>query len=145
MNSTEIQLAPKIIKSQLESIGIPVNVKEVSDSQYKYYLENKNYQVLLTGVYNSYSPDVTYFYGENNIANYSNETVNQIITEIKDISDIKKLEERYKNLINITKDDCAYISLYRNKNYMLINQNVIGNFHPTCYGIFNNFETWNRE
>ena len=135
----------KIIKSQLESIGIPVNIKEVSDSQYKYYLENKNYQILLTGVYNGYSPDLTYFYGENNIANYSNETVNQIIKEIKDISDIKKLEECYKNLINITKDECPYISIYRNKNYMLINQNVVGNFNPTCYGIFNYFETWNRE
>ena len=135
----------KVIKAQLESIGIPVTVREVSDSQYKYYLENKNYQVLLTGVYNSYSPEVTYFYGENNIANYNNDTVKEIIKETKNISDIKKLEESYKTLINITKDECPYISIYRNKNYILINQNVVGNFNPTCYGIFNHFETWNRE
>ena len=147
VNSSNIKRCEtaKIIKAQLESIGIPVNVKEVSDSQYKYYLENKNYQLLLTGVYNSYSPDVTYFYGDNNIANYNNETVKEIIKETKNISDIKKLEESYKTLINITKDECPYICIYRNKNYMLINQNVVGNFNPTCYGIFNNFETWNRE
>ena len=54
----------KNIKAQLEDIGIPVTVKEISDRQYNYYLTNKNYQVLLTGVYNGYSPDVSYFYGE---------------------------------------------------------------------------------
>ena len=61
----------KLIKTQLENIGMVVTIKEISDSKYNAYLTNKNYQILLTGVYNSYSPDITYFYGENNIANYS--------------------------------------------------------------------------
>ena len=69
----------KNIKAQLEGIGIPVNIREISDSQYRAYLANKNYQVLLTGVYNSYSPDLTYFYGENNISNYNNNDVLDIL------------------------------------------------------------------
>lgn len=135
----------KNIKSQLENIGIPVTIREISDSQYNYYLTSKNYQTLLTGVYNSYSPDLNYFYGENNIANYNNEDVKNIIEDVKNITDYKKIEERYKTLINLTKDDCVYICLYRNKNFLLINQNVIGNLEPTNFGIFNNFETWNKE
>lgn len=135
----------KNIKAQLEGIGIPVNIREISDSQYRAYLANKNYQVLLTGVYNSYSPDLTYFYGENNISNYNNNDVLDILKDIKNISDSKKLEDKYKALVNITKEDCPHISLYRNKNFLLINQNVAGNFEPTSYGIFNKFETWNRE
>lgn len=143
-NPKRVEVA-KTIKNQLESIGIQVNINELSDNQYNWNLKNKNYQLLLTGVYNSYSPDITYFYGEQNIANYKNEEVSIILSDIKNITDQKILEEKYKNLINITKDDCAYISLYRNKNTLLINKKVIGNFEPTNYGIFKNFESWNRE
>ena len=134
-----------IIKSQLENIGFQVYVLEVSDSQYNSYLANKNYQMILTGVYNSYSPELTYFYGENNIANYNNEEVKSIINEVKNITDTKILDEKYKKIIDITKDECPYISLYRNKNSLLINQNVMGNFEPTNYGIYSNFESWNKE
>lgn len=135
----------KIIKEQLQNIGIQVTVSQVSDSQYNYFLTNKNYQILLTGVYNSYSPELTYFYGEKNIANYNNDEVKAIINDVKNITDQKLLEEKYKTLIEVTKDDCAYISLYRNKNFLLVNQNVVGNFNPTNFGIFENFGSWNRE
>lgn len=147
VNSSNVQRCEvaKNIKNQLESIGIMVTVREISDSQYNSYLANKNYQILLTGVYNGYSPELTYFYGENNISNYNNEEVRRIINDVKNITDQKVLEEKYKSLIDITKEDCAYISLYRDKNFLLINQNVVGNFKPTNFGIFNNFSTWNRE
>lgn len=143
-NSKRVEVA-KVIKTQLESIGIQVNIAEFSDSQYNWNLSNKNYQVLLTGVYNSYSPEVTYFYGEGNIANYKNEDVLSILNDVKNITDQKVLEEKYKNLISITKDDCAYISLYRNRNTLLISQKVMGNFEPTNFSVFRNFESWNRE
>ncbi len=133
------------IKTQLENIGIIVYVSEVSDSQYKYFLANKNYQILLTGVYNSYSPELTYFYGEGNISNYDNEEVKSIINEVKNITNIKTLEEKYKKIIEITKEDCPSTSLYRNKSFLLINQKIVGNFDPNSYGIINNFESWSKE
>lgn len=135
----------KNIKTQLENIGIVVTIKEVSDSQYNYCLTNKNYQILLTGVYNGFSPDISYFYGDGNIANYNNDEVNTIINEVKNITNEKVLEEKYEFIINKTKEDCAYISLYRNINSLLINQNVVGNFEPNNYNIFYNFESFNRE
>lgn len=134
-----------IIKTQLENIGIRVIVNQVSDSQYNSYLANKSYQLLLTGIYNGYSPDLNYFYGEGNISNYNNEQVNIILSDIKNITNQKLLQENYKNLVNITKEDCAYIGLYRNKNSMLISNNVVGNFEPNNYNIFYNFDSWNRE
>lgn len=135
----------KNIKAQLENIGIVVTIKEISDSQYNYCLTNKNYQILLTGVYNGFSPDISYFYGDGNIANYNNDEVNTIINEVKNITNEKVLEEKYEFIINKTKEDCAYISLYRNINSLLINQNVVGNFEPNNYNIFYNFESFNRE
>lgn len=135
----------KNIKAQLENIGIPVNILEISDSQYNSYLENKNYQILLTGVYNSYNPELTYFYGENNISNYNNDDIKAILNDVKNITDKKELEKKYDEITNIVKEDCPYISLYRNKNSLLINQNLVGNFEPNNYGIFSNFESWNKE
>ena len=134
-----------IIKTQLESIGMVVSINKISDSQYNYYLANKNYQVLLAGVYNGFSPDVGYFYGEGNVANYYNEDVRSILSEVRNITDQKVLEEKYKALINKTKEDCAYIGLYRNMNFLIVNQSVVGNFEPSEFGVFYNFESWNRE
>jgi len=133
------------IETQLENIGIDVIIKEVSDSQYNYCLENRSYQILLTGVYNGFSPDVSYFYGNGNIANYNNDEVTTIVSEIKNITNQKLLEEKYEVVINKTKEDCPYISLYRNTNSLLINQNIVGNFEPNNYKIFYNFESFNRE
>lgn len=143
-NSKRCEVAENI-KSQLENIGIQVNVWTVSDNQYYSMLQNKNYQILLTGIYNGYSPDVSYFYGENNIANYNNDEVKSAINDLKNITDQKLMAEKYKKIIDITKEDCAYISLYRNKNSLLINQNVVGNFEPTNFNAFKNLETWNKE
>lgn len=147
VNASNVQrcAVAKNIKEQLENIGIQVNVWEVSDSQYEYYLNNKNYQILFTGVYNSFSPELTYFYGENNIANYYNEEVIRLINDLKNITDQKNFVEKYKTLIDITKDDCVYIGICRNKNFLLINQNLAGNFEPNNYGVYRIFESWNKK
>lgn len=143
-NKKRVQVA-NVIKSQLENIGIIVNVKELNDAEYAYCLANKNYQILLTGIYNGYSADLNYFYGENNIANYTNDEVNKIINEINNITDDKVLKEKYKNIIELTLGDSPYIGLYRNKCSMIVSKKMSGNFEPDNYNVFDNFETWNRE
>ncbi len=143
-NSTRCEVA-KNIKEQLENIGIPVTIWQLSDAQYNWNLNNRNYQIILTGVYNSYSPELTYFYGTNNIANYNNDEVKSIINDISNITDPKELKDKYQSLIEITKDDCAYVSLYRNKNFLILNQSIAGNFKPNNFNIFSNFYTWSRE
>ena len=104
----------------------------------------KSYQILLTGIYNGLSPNLSYFYGDNNLANYNNETVKALIKETLSITDEKVLKEKYEQIIKISMADCAYIGLYRNKNSIVISRNMSGNFEPNNYCIFNNFETWNR-
>ena len=134
----------KVIKNQLEEIGINVTVRELSDSDYEAAIANKNYQVLLTGIYNGYSPDLEYFYGENNLANYTNDVVKSLMKEIKNITDEKALKEKYEELIKVTMTDSAYIGLYRNKCSLVVSKKMSGNFEPGNYWIFNNFESWKR-
>lgn len=147
VNITNIQRCQvaEIIKQQLEQIGIIINIKKVSDSQYVSYLQNKNYELILTGVTNALNPDVTYFYDDENIANYKNEEVKNILNEIKNITDEKILLEKYNKIIEITKEEVPYVFLYRNKNTVLIKQNAGGQITPNNYFIYYNFWSWHRQ
>ena len=133
-NGERISVAQNI-KEQLDLIGIKVNVVQVNRDKYNEYLREKNYQLLLTGVTNSINPDFSYFYGENNLANYNNQ-------ELKDkINNLDKIKENQK----IINDDCPYIGLYRNKGIVLLNANVGGNFEPNSYFTYYNFNEWFRQ
>ena len=143
-NKKRVETA-NLIKQQLESFGIPTYIREVSDNEYNGCIFERRYQVILTGIYNGYSPALDYFYGEGNMANYSNADVISLLNEVKNISDEKLLKEKYNQLIGITLGDCAYIGLYRNKCSLIISRKMSGNYEPNNYGIFGNFDTWSRE
>lgn len=123
------------IKRQLGTIGITVNISAVSNERYHEYLNEKNYQMILTGVTNSINPDLTYFYGDGNIANYNNEDVKSKLGSLDNYADIQKT----------VNDDVPYIGLYRDKNTLLLNANVGGNFAPNSYNVFANFNEWFRQ
>lgn len=143
-NKSRVEAA-KLIKQQLEAVGILVNLRELSDAEYSSVLSNKKYQLILTGIYNGYSPNLEFFYGNNNLANYSNETVTALINEIKNITDEKLLKEKFEQLIKTTYEDYAYIGLYRNKCSLVVSKKMSGNFEPNNFELFSNSETWNRE
>ena len=112
-NSKRVEVAENI-KNNLESAGIKINVIKASDATYKKYLENKNYDMIITGTYIPYSPDLSTYFGENNLANYENEQVNNIMKELNNITDEKTLKEKYNELIKIYKEEMPYIYLYYN-------------------------------
>ena len=86
------------IKTQLENQGIRINLIYASDTQYESYLQNKNYDIILCSNYLGISPDMTTFFGEGNLANYSNEEITQIMNEVKNTTDEKILKEKYEKL-----------------------------------------------
>jgi peptide/nickel transport system substrate-binding protein len=143
-NSSRVKVAEEIEK-QLEDIGINVYVYRVSNSSYKQYLENKNYEMIITGISNGYSPDLTYFFGDDNIANYNNEEMKNILNEVKNISDQNTLKEKYNRIVEIYEDEMPYVCLYRNIDKVVYSIRVTGNIVPNIYTVYNNFETWYRQ
>ena len=127
--------AAENIKSQLKEIGINVNVIKVTREKYYEYLDNKNYQMVLTGLINSINPDLSYFYGNNNIANYNNQ---EIISKLNSIEGLKEAQK-------IANEDVPYIGLYRDKGTILLNANVGGEFAPNNYFVYYNFNKWFRQ
>ena len=143
-NETRVKVA-ELIEEQLEEFGINVYLYRVSNSSYKKYLENKNYDMIITGVNNGYSPDLTYFFGKDNIANYENEEMTSILNDIKNISDKEMLTEKYNRIIEIYEDEMPYICLYRNKEQVVYSIRLTGEVTPNNYSVYHNFENWYRQ
>ena len=137
--------AAQAIQDQLELFGIKVNVKQVSDSQYQEYLNNKNYEMILTGVYTSIAPDLSYFLGENNLSNYKNDEIISAISEINNITDQEQLKERYAKVFGICNEEVPYIGLYYNNDMVAYSTDLMGDVRPNCYSIFYNFSNWYRQ
>ena len=130
------------ISAELQEAGINLIVEEISEAQYKNYLKNHNYEILLTGVYSSYSPDLTYFFGENNLANYKSEEMTKILEQLKSIKSEDLIKEKYGEIFEIYNEDIPYIGLYRNQNVIAHSTNFRGEIIVNNYSIYYNLHEW---
>lgn len=140
-DETKVRVAENI-KQQLESQGIRINLIQASDNQYENYKQNKNYDMILCSSYLPISPDLTTFFGEGNLANYTNDEINQIMNEVKNTNDENALKEKYQKLEQIYNTQIPYISLCNSKYNILYNSNLIGDVAPNWYNVFYNIEGW---
>lgn len=137
--------AAENIANQLANIGIQVTVHRISSDNYINYLNNRSYDCILMGVRNGYSPNLETFFGNNNVANYYNEEVLQIINEVKNIGNQDEVKEKYQRLYDIYLDECPYIGIYRKTGIVVYNHSLVCNINPNAYNIFNNIEKWYRQ
>ena len=141
-NELRLKVAESI-KQQLEEVGIKINITKVSPISS--YITNKNYDIALVEMSTGVSPDLSIFFGDNNIANYKNPEVISIIDEINEIKDENSLKEKYKKLLEIYKTDIPFISLYFNNNILIYNSKIVGGITPTWYNLYYNIENWKIE
>lgn len=130
------------IALELKEVGINIILEEVSDKQYQNYLKNHKYEMLLTGVYSSISPNLNGFLGDNDLANYKNEEINTILKELNNISSEELLKEKYKKILEILNENIPYIGLYRNQDVIIYQNNFRGNITPNNYSIYYNIDEW---
>ena len=129
----------------MENIGISVTINKISDEQYSSYIENKDYQILLTGVYTGYSPDLTYYFGNNNLANYFNDDMIKLINNAGIIRNESELKEIYKQIYSKYKEDVPFIGLYRNKNITISSTSLVGTINANNYSTFYGISEWYRK
>ena len=142
-NNTNVTIA-EIIKTQLDNQGIRVNIIRASDTQYNNYLQNKNYDMILCTTNLPISPDLTTFFGENNLANYYNEETNRILQEINNITDENILREKYARLEEIYKNDIPYVSICTGKTTVLFGDDLTGDIKSNWYNLYYNLKTWSK-
>lgn len=143
-NVKRVEVAENIKKS-LENMGIKINIIKANDITYQKYLTNKNYDMILTGKYTSFSPDLSTYFGVENLANYNNDTVNQLLNEVNNISEDKLLKEKYNKLIEIYNEERPYVYLYYNRSTFVYSQRLLGDIKPNNYNLFYNIGSWYRQ
>ncbi len=142
-DTSKVKVAENI-KGQLENQGIRINLIKASEIQYQNYIKNKNYDIILCSINLSVSPDLSTFFGDNNLANYSNDEVKNIMNEIKNLRDENQLKQNYKRLNEIYKNDMPYVSLYNNKYTVAYNSNLVGGLEPNWFYQFYNIKDWHK-
>lgn len=130
------------LKQQLENQGIRINIVQASDEQYNNSINTKKYDIALCSMTLSPSPNLTTYFGEGNLANYSNEEVSSIMNEVKNTTDEQILKEKYTRLSEIYKNDIPYISLYNNKYRVAYNSGLVGEITPNWFYQFYGIEGW---
>lgn len=143
-NATRVAIA-EMIKSQLEAVGIKVTIIQANDYTYNNYKTNKNYDIILCGTYVGTSPDLTRYFADGNLANYHNEEAKTIINELKNITDIELLKQKYKRLYEIYTSDVPYISLYHSYDITAYSKNLAGSILANWNNIFFNISNWNKK
>ena len=140
-DSSKVAVAQNI-ESQLESQGIRINIVQASDEQYNNSINNKDYDIALCSMTLSPSPNLDTFFGEGNIANYSNEEVTNLLNETQNTIDENVLLQDYQRLAEIYKVDMPYISLYNNKYTIAYSSSLVGDITPTWFYQFYGIEGW---
>ncbi len=143
-NTTHLKVAENI-KNQLANVGIDVFVKELNQEAYLSSLQNKNFDMILTGITCSYSPSLRTFFGEGNLANYANSQVSEIMNVVSNASDENALYENYNKLYDQYLEDVPYIGLYRNTDVVIYHQNLAGNIKANSFNLYHNIEKWYRQ
>jgi len=134
----------ELIKEQLEKVGITINVQKVDNNTFEEYLENGNYELILTGRMLSLYPNLNSFFGRENLFNYYNEEIIRLLAEINNVRDENLLREKYGRIVEIYNEEMPFISLYFNANILIANNNVRGNLSHNWHNAFYNITTWHR-
>lgn len=135
-------LAAKEIEKQLEEVGIKINIIQANNNSYKNYVRNNNYDIILTGKKVSLIPDLNSYLGEENLSNYNNEKINDLLRQAEDIEDTSYLKEKYNEIEAIYEEDVPFISLYSNSIFILTNSSLKGNFSCNWYNLYYNIDNW---
>lgn len=137
-NQNRVAVA-EMIKNDLETIGINVSVVKASDSQYQSYLQNKNYDAIITGTTRGLSPNLELYFDS---ANFYNEELNNLLSEIKNITKEDLLEEKYIKIRQIYNEQIPYIGLYSSYYSIMSSWAFMGNINPSWYNIFIDINNW---
>ena len=137
------------IKDILLKNGIFVKIEFVSSKIYYDRIQNKNYDMSIIGIRESYRPVLDRYLGNGNLLNYINQNVKDYLENVKkdniDKNREKILEDSYKEVEKIYLQDLPFIGLMRNGKKMLLNFSVTTDGEINMFNIFQNIERWYRK
>lgn len=134
--------AAEDIKNQFAEQGILVNIIYAQDNEYNGYLNNVNYDMMLGKISQPIAPDLTTYFGNNNLAKYNNQEINEIMQYIGNITDENELKQKYQRMYDIYNEEVPYIGIARNTILAVRNTNLVGEVKANWYNMFYNIKEW---
>ncbi len=133
------------IKTQLANYGIDMYIQYYTPNNYTNAIGSGEYDTAILGIKTGFSPNLETFLGEGNLANYHNDEISNILGEINEGVDDKKMQEDYNRIFDIYLEEAPYIGLYRTLDTIIYNQNLVGSVRANAFNIYNNIELWYRQ
>jgi peptide/nickel transport system substrate-binding protein len=153
-NDVRCRVAEDMAKELLH-IGMKVEVLKLDWNEMMRKLGNSEYGIAFIGCTIPTEPDVAFLYSSTyippyyvsgiptrNTANYENEQVNELISQISDERDSEKLKGIYDKLSRIILDDLPYLGLYFYYDAVLFNNRINGNLNPNLWNPLEGLTQW---
>lgn len=140
-DSKRVKLA-KYIQKALSEQGIIINIIQASNKDYRNYLNNKNYDMILCESTISITPDLSTYFGNGNLANFATDETNEIMNYINNTTDEEELKTKYQKLYEIYNEEVPYIGLARSKIAVITNSYLTGEIRSKWYNLFFGFDGW---
>ena len=146
-NDTRLKVA-EAISEQLQEYGITVNIKEAKWEEVNRLVENRQFDAVLIGCRLPQVPDISFMYSSkeidtgNNIAGYSNESIDRYLDEIKNNNDIEVRKRMFESINKTVQFDAPYIGIYLYNDIVLINDRVCGELRPHTWDRHNDITRW---
>lgn len=134
--------AAEDIKNQMQEQGFLINIIYADESSYNSYLNNMNYDMMLGSIKQAIAPDLTTYFGYNNLAKFSNSEIDNIMDVAKKSTDSNELKSKYQRLYEIYNDEVPYIGIARNKIIAVKNTELVGDVKANWYNMFYNIKEW---
>ncbi len=143
-NERRVRVADNI-KTQLANYGIDMYIQYYSPNNFSNAINEGEYDTAIVGIKTGFSPSLETFIGDDNMAQFHNDEISEILTEINNGVDDKTLQNDYNKIFDIYLEEAPYIGLYRTVDTIIYNQNLVGNVRANAFNIYNNIELWYRQ
>ena len=132
----------KYLRAKFAEQGVIINIIAAQDKDYKKYLNNKKYDMILCETTLPISPNISTYFDDNNLANFSNNEAKEIVYYINNITEERELQEKYQKLYEIYNNEVPYIGIVRNKISVITNSYLTGEINSRWYNLFFDFKDW---
>jgi peptide/nickel transport system substrate-binding protein len=144
-NQVRLSIA-KNIKEQLKSIGIDINIKEIDDDIYFNILQQKSFEMSLSGIRVSGYPDLGGMYSNENqsvnISGFDNFEMNNLIGDLMSLDSLGKKKFVLKNIREILEEEVPYCGLFFLNDAIIYSKKIKGNIDPCDWNRLNDITTW---
>lgn len=135
-NTPELIRATEMIKTELEKIGVSVNIEKVYEmGPLNQIIQNREYEALFFGQKISHESDLYSFWHSSQIKNpglnismYNNTKVDKILEDAQKTINIKSRNDKYKSFVEQFNSDLPALLIYSPK-YLYITSNELNNIN----------------